>query len=196
MTDPDFVPGDEVGGDGAEGSQIPDDASSLVDGESSADVPVEPAAEQRADGRSGGETDLDRLLAERTLDLQRLQAEYVNYKKRVDRELDRARSRGVEKVVQDLFPVLDGIEAAREHDELTGGFKLVADELEKVAAKYGLVLYGEVGEEFDPNLHDALMHMPHSEPVEVTTISAVLQKGVMMGDRVVRAARVGVVDPE
>ncbi len=196
MTDPDFVPGDEVGGEEAGQSQIPDDPSSLLDGESSADVPVEPAAEQRAAGPSSGNDDSDRLVAERTADLQRLQAEYVNYKKRVDRELERARNLGVERVVQDLFPVLDSIEAARSHDELTGGFKLVADELEKVAAKYGLVLYGEVGEEFDPNLHEALMHMPHSEPVEVTTISAVLQKGVMMGDRVLRAARVGFVDPE
>ena len=194
MTDPDFVPGDEAGG--PEDPAIPDDPSSLVDVESSQDVPVEPAAEQRAAGASGGASDLERLVAERTSDHQRLQAEYVNYKKRVDRELDRARTAGIRQIVKDLYPVLDGIEAARNHGELTGGLKLVAEELEKVTAKYGLVLYGEVGEEFDPNLHDALMHMPHPEPVSVTTISAVIQKGVRLGDTVLRAARVGVVDPE
>jgi molecular chaperone GrpE len=97
------------------------------------------------------------LVAERTADLQRLQAEYVNYKKRVDRDRDLARQAGIEAVVNDLLPVLDSIDAAKQHDELAGGFKLVADELEKVAAKYGLTAFGEVGDAFDPHLHDALM---------------------------------------
>ncbi len=135
------------------------------------------------------------LVAERTHDLQRLQAEYANYKKRVDRDRSLARQGGIEAVVLDLLPVLDSIEAAREHDELTGGFKLVAEELERLTSKYGLTVYGEVGEEFDPNVHDALMQVP-MEGVQVTTVSAVMQKGVRLNDRVLRPARVGVAEPE
>lgn len=141
--------------------------------------------------------ELEEVAAERTADLQRLQAEYANYKKRVDRDRGLARTGGIEAVVLDLLPVLDSIEAAREHDELVGGFKLVADELEKLTAKYGLEMYGEVGEAFDPQIHEALMHMPYSgeEEIAVTVISAVIQKGVRLNDRVLRPARVGVADP-
>ncbi len=139
--------------------------------------------------------ELEELAAERTQDLQRLQAEYANYKKRVDRDRALSRQGGIEAVGLDLLPVLDSIEAAREHDELTGGFKLVADELERLASKYGLTVYGEVGEEFDPNVHDALMQVP-MEGIEVTTVSAVMQKGVRLNDRVLRPARVGVAEPE
>ncbi|GAA0335596.1 Protein GrpE (fragment) [Micropruina glycogenica] len=140
-------------------------------------------------------SELEELAAERTADLQRLHAEYANYKKRVDRDRALARQGGIEAVVLDLLPVLDSIEGAREHDELTGGFKLVADEIEKVGAKYGLSVYGEVGDPFDPNVHEALMHVP-MPGVEVTTVSAVMQKGVRLNDRVLRPARVGVAEPE
>jgi len=141
--------------------------------------------------------ELEELVAERTADLQRLQAEYANYKKRVDRDRGLARTGGIEAVVLDLLPVLDSVEAAREHDELVGGFKLVADELEKISGKYGLAVFGEVGEPFDPRLHDALMHMPYSGEDEITetVVSAVMQKGVMLNDRVLRPARVAVADP-
>lgn len=135
------------------------------------------------------------LAAERTADLQRLQAEYANYKKRVDRDRAHAREMGIEAVVLDLLPVLDSIEAARAHEELTGGFKLVTDELERVSAKFGLVTYGEVGETFDPQLHEALMHMPYEGEHDDIVIAAVIQKGIKLGERVVRPARVGVADP-
>ncbi|WP_415119657.1 nucleotide exchange factor GrpE [Micropruina sp.] len=140
-------------------------------------------------------SELEELAAERTADLQRLQAEYANYKKRVDRDRALSRQGGVEAVVLDLLPVLDSVEAARSHDELTGGFKLVADELERIGAKYGLSVYGEVGDAFDPTIHEALMHVPLPD-VEVTTVSAVMQKGVRLDDRVIRPARVGVAEPE
>ena len=140
-------------------------------------------------------SELEELAGERTADLQRLQAEYANYKKRVDRDRALARQGGIEAVVLDLLPVLDSIEAAREHDELTGGFKLVAEELERLIAKYGLSVYGEIGEVFDPNVHEALMQVPMAG-VEVTTVSAVMQKGVRLNDRVLRPARVGVAEPE
>ncbi|MEA5052530.1 MAG: nucleotide exchange factor GrpE [Propionicimonas sp.] len=142
--------------------------------------------------------ELEELVAERTADLQRLQAEYANYKKRVDRDRALSRQGGVEAVVTDLLPVMDSIEAAREHDELVGGFKLVADELEKLAIKYGLEVYGEVGEVFDPQVHEALMHMPYPGEDEITetTVSAVMQKGVRINDRILRPARVAVADPQ
>ena len=169
-----FVPDGEAAGDGAE-------------------APL--TAKLDALGQSAIQ-ELRELITERTEDLQRLHAEYVNYKKRVDRDRPLARQSGIDAVVSDLLPVLDSIEAARDHEELVGGFKLVADELEKVAAKYGLVIYGEVGDEFDPQFHDALMQMPYAEPVEVITVAAVIQRGVKLGDRVLRAAKVGVANPE
>ena len=136
------------------------------------------------------------LAAERTADLQRLQAEYVNYKRRVDRDRSLSRRAGIEAVVADLMPVLDSISLAREHDDLSGGFKMVADELEKVAAKHGLTSFGVVGDVFDPNRHDALMEIPMDGDVEVTTISQVMQQGYVLGERVIRPARVGVANPK
>lgn len=138
---------------------------------------------------------LKSLVAERTEDLQRLQAEYVNYKKRVDRDRALARQAGVEAVVSDLMPVLDAVALARSHSDLEGGFKLVAEELEKLGTKYGLARFGEVGEVFDPTLHDALMQVPMPEPVEVATVSQVVQPGYRLGERVIRPARVAVAQP-
>lgn len=173
----------------------------------SAEADAAPSAEEALDAAAPeGETlegdvvdgpDWEALVAERTADLQRLQAEYVNYKKRVDRDRAMARQAGVESVLTDLMPVLDSISLARQHDDLSGGFKLVADELEKVSSKYGLTQFGAVGEEFDPNRHDALMAVPleSGEPVEVVTISQVMQQGYALGDRVIRPARVGVANP-
>lgn len=195
----DFVPDGEAGGDGAEAPLVPDDAAELIDLESPVEAPVEPSAAARAGAAaSGSPSDWQLLATERTADLQRLQAEYVNYKKRVDRDRHVAHARGVQAVVTDLLPVLDAIEAAKAHEEVAGGFKLVADELAKVAAKYGLVLFGEVGEAFDPHLHEALMHLPLPAGIDDQhgpVIAGVMQKGAMLGDRVIRPARVGVSDP-
>ena len=186
---PDQRPEDDASAGGPQ-FRVPEDASSLVDGDPSlADAPAEPAA---SDSES---TALKALVAERTADLQRLQAEYVNYKRRVDRDRDVARARGVEAVVNDLLPVLDAIDAARQHEDLGGGFRMVADQLEKVAAKHGLVVYGDVGDVFDPNLHEALMHMPYEGDHDQTVVSAVIQKGAKLHDRIIRPARVGVADP-
>lgn len=170
----------------------PDEAEGLVEESTLADATPEGFNDSIVSAKI---SELEELAAERTADLQRLHAEYANYKKRVDRDRALARQGGIDAVVLDLLPVLDSIEGAREHDELTGGFKLVADEIEKVGAKYGLSVYGEVGDPFDPNVHEALMHVP-MPGVEVTTVSAVMQKGVRLNDRVLRPARVGVAEPE
>ena len=139
--------------------------------------------------------ELEASLAERTLDLQRLQAEYVNYKRRVDRDRGLVLENAKFSVLSAMLPVLDDLDRAREHGELEGGFKAVADSLERIVAAQGLVKFGKPGDEFDPNFHEALMHA-HSPDVTTTTCQDVITAGYQIGDRVVRPARVTVVDPE
>jgi len=134
-------------------------------------------------------------LAERTADLQRVQAEYVNYKRRVDRDRELVKAVAVENVFRDLLGVFDDIRAAKEHEELTGGFKAVAEEVLRVAGRYGLESYGTKGEPFDPHIHEALMHAPGQEGLEGPTCVEILQPGYKIGDRVLRPARVAVADP-
>lgn len=182
------VAGEDAEGAAEQSFEAPTEQPAAVAEPAVAEPPVAEAA-----GEPG--TDWEAVAAERTEDLQRLSAEYVNYKRRVDRDRNLSRQAGVESVVTDLMPVLDSISLARTHDDLVGGFKLVADELEKVAGKYGLVAFGEVGEEFDPNRHDALMEIPIEGGVTVTTVSQVMQQGYALGERVIRPARVGVANP-
>jgi len=137
---------------------------------------------------------LETQLDERTRDLQRLQAEYVNYKRRVDRDRDRERDAATAGVLGALLPVLDDVDRARQHGELTGGFKAVAESLERTVAALGLVRFGEAGEPFDPRIHEALMH-ELSDDVAGPTAQTILQPGYRVGERVVRPARVAVVEP-
>jgi molecular chaperone GrpE len=129
-----------------------------------------------------------------TGDLQRLQAEYVNYKRRVDRDRELVRQNATFSVLSAMLPVLDDIDRAREHGEVEGGFKAVADSLERIVASLGLEKFGAPGDEFDPNLHEALMHA-HSADVTTTTCQNIVHAGYRIGERVVRPARVTVVDP-
>ena len=133
-------------------------------------------------------------LAERTADLQRLQAEYANYRKRVERDRVAVREQALANVLSELLPVLDDIGRAREHGELTGGFKSVAESLESSAAKLGLAPFGEAGDPFDPTLHEALMHSYSADVTEPTCVQ-ILQPGYKVGDRIVRPARVSVAEP-
>ena len=139
------------------------------------------------------------LAAERLEDLRRLQAEYVNYKKRVDRDRSLAREAGITYVLESMLPVLDEIHLAREHGDLDGGpFAAIADKLEATLAKLGIERFGSVGDEFDPNFHEALMNIAADLPegATATTVVQVLQPGFRLGERVVRAARVAVADPQ
>jgi molecular chaperone GrpE len=140
-------------------------------------------------------TELETALAERTADLQRLQAEYVNYKRRVDRDRDVSRKTGEESVLKDLLGVLDDIRSAGEHGELTGAFKAVGDEVVRVTAKHGLVTFGEKGDTFDPHVHEALLHSLSAE-VSGPTCVEILQPGYRVGERVLRPARVAVAEPD
>ncbi|HUW77916.1 MAG TPA: nucleotide exchange factor GrpE [Candidatus Nanopelagicaceae bacterium] len=129
-----------------------------------------------------------------TSDLQRLQAEYSNYRKRVERDRLVSRDLAVASVLLELIPILDDIERAREHGELEGGFKAVAEQVEKVATKFGLERFGEPGVPFDPAVHEALVHSV-SEDVDIITAIEILQPGYRLNDRTLRPARVVVADP-
>jgi len=140
-------------------------------------------------------TSLEAQLAERTADLQRLQAEYVNYKRRVDRDRELVKQNATYAALAPITEVMDTIDRAREHGELDGGFKAVADQLERILAGVGLVKFGAVGDPFDPTIHEALSHIGEDPDVTVTTCKVIAKAGYRIGDRVVRAAQVLVVDP-
>jgi molecular chaperone GrpE len=133
-------------------------------------------------------------LAERTADLQRVTAEYANYRKRVERDRQAVREQAVANVLSGLLPVLDDIGRAREHGELVGGFKSVAESLEAAVTKLGLDSFGESGEPFDPKVHEALMHSYSADVTEPTCVQ-VLQPGYRVGERILRPARVAVAEP-
>lgn len=134
-------------------------------------------------------------LAERTADLQRLQAEYQNYRRRVERDREAVRELAVMAALAELLPVLDDVGRARAHGELVGGFKVVAESLEASLGKLGLVPYGEAGDPFDPNVHEALLHEYLAEVTEAVCVE-VLQPGYKVGERIMRPARVKVAEPD
>lgn len=154
--------------------------------------PAQPVAEQPADPAAAA---ADQRVAELTGDLQRLSAEYANYRKRVERDKELNRDRAVASVVSDLMPILDDIDRARGHGELDGGFKAVADSVEAMAASFGLARFGEAGEAFDPHVHEA-MTSETSPEVSEPTVTAVYQVGYRLKDQVLRPARVAVADTE
>lgn len=145
-------------------------------------------------GPSAQEALLTEALAERTADLQRLQAEYVNYKRRVDRDREASRELVIGSVLTELLGILDDVGRAREAGELEGAFKAVAESLERVTEKLGLVRYGEKGDAFDPRVHEALLHN-YSDEVDGPTATMVMQPGYRLGERVLRPARVAVSEP-
>ncbi|WP_427887693.1 nucleotide exchange factor GrpE [Kribbella sp. GL6] len=145
-------------------------------------------------GPSAQEALLTEALSERTADLQRLQAEYVNYKRRVDRDREAARELVVGTVLTELLGILDDIGRAREAGELEGAFKAVSESLERVTEKLGLVKFGEKGDSFDPRIHEALLHN-YSDDVDGPTATMIMQPGYRLGERILRAARVAVSEP-
>jgi molecular chaperone GrpE len=157
------------------GAGVPDDISSLT-------------------GPSAQEALLTEALSERTADLQRLQAEYVNYKRRVDRDREASRELVIGSVLSELLGILDDVGRAREAGELEGAFKAVAESLERVTEKLGLQKFGEPGDAFDPRIHEALLHN-YSDEVDGPTATMVMQPGYRHGERILRAARVAVSEP-
>ncbi len=197
----------EAGAEGGDPAVEPTPAEQQATSDSAAEGDaVDGATGDAAD--DGGALDVDPLhaahdevatlkaeLAERTLDLQRLQAEFVNYKRRVDRDRDLIKENATYAALAPIVEVLDTIDRAREHEEVTGGFKSVVDQLERTVASAGLTRFGAPGDAFDPTLHEALSHIGEDPDVEVTTCKVIAKAGYRIGERVVRAAQVLVVDP-
>jgi molecular chaperone GrpE len=155
--------------------------------------PSAPAPEGAAEGTIV-EEDLsatEAKVAELTDDLRRVHAEYANYRKRVDRDREAAREVVIAGVLNDLLPVLDDIERAREHGELEGTFKTVGENLEQVATRLGLESFGAENEPFDPMVHEALTSEPR-DGIDEPTVVAVYQPGYRIGERIIRPARVAV----
>jgi len=180
----------------------PSEAEAPLDAGGTPPAAAEPAADSPDAASADGlldEADLvaeaRQALAERTADLQRLQAEYLNYKRRVDRDRELVRENATYAALAPIVEVLDTIDRAREHGDLDPGFQAVADQLERVVGQAGLVRFGAPGDPFDPQLHEALSHIGEDPEVEVTTAKVVAKAGYRFGDRVVRAAQVLVVDP-
>ena len=139
--------------------------------------------------------DATRQLAERTEDLQRVTAEYANYRRRVERDRVLVVDQAAERFAGQLFPIVDDIERARDHGDLTGAFKVVADRVLGLLDGLGVESFGTPGDPFDPSLHEAVLH-DSSPEVTVPTATTVLRPGFRRGDRVLRTAMVGVSEPE
>ncbi|MFD2027607.1 nucleotide exchange factor GrpE [Promicromonospora aerolata] len=182
-----------------------------ADEAASAAEPAEPAeAEQSASGDplegldfepSGEAAEAAAVLkaqaeaAEHLDALQRERASFTNYRNRALRDQEAARNRGVQDVLAALLPVLDDVERAKQHGELSGAMAAIAEKLDQSLQKFGVERFGKVGEEFDPTLHEALMHSTSADAT-AATVNLVVEPGYKIGDKVVRAARVGVVGPE
>ena len=139
-------------------------------------------------------SDLAAALQERTSDLQRVTAEYHNYRKRVERDKAAAAEAATAAVVAALLPVLDDLDRAREHGDLVGPFGSVAESLQSTLTKLGLEVFGEKGDAFDPMVHEAVAHMHSVEVTEPSCID-VMRRGYRLGDRLLRAAMVAVAEP-
>lgn len=176
--------------------EVPDDISG-IDNLLEEGGPLEPQDVADVEGEQADPLAAARQeAAERLADLQRLQAEFLNYKRRVERDRELVKENATYAVLSPMLDVLDSIDRAREAGELEGGFKGVGEQLERIVANLGLTRFGEPGDAFDPNLHEALSHIGTDPEVQVPTAKHVAKAGYRIGDRVVRAAQVLVVDPE
>lgn len=177
-----------------------------VSGPPVVDAPAEPteeaegaeAAEEAAKpgGPPGAELEALRAeLDERTRDLQRVTAEYANYRKRVDRDRGLVQEQATGAVLTALLPILDDLDRAREHGDLVGGFGSVAEQLIATLGKFGLTAFGEQGDPFDPTRHEAVAHQTSADVTEPTCVQ-IMRRGYQLGERLLRPALVAVADPE
>jgi molecular chaperone GrpE len=171
----------------------------VVDEKTAAEQPaptVEAEVVEEGGGALGAElgalrSDLDEM----TRDLQRVSAEYANYRRRVERDRSLAAEQGTGAVLAALLPVLDDLDRARDHGDLKGPFGTVAEQLLATLGKFGLVPFGEKGDTFDPTQHEAVAHQTSAEVTEPTCVE-VMRRGYMLGERLLRPALVAVADPE
>lgn len=137
----------------------------------------------------------DPRVAELTDTLQRLKAEYDNYRKRTERDRQLVVEAATAQVLTQLLPVLDDIERARAHGDLTGAFGSVGEALVTVTTKLGLESYGESGDAFDPQVHDAVLQAEPVADTDVPVAAEVFRTGFRFAGRVLRPAQVAVAEP-
>ena len=164
-----------------------DEATAGESQDSPAEAPLDDLDQELADLNAAISKEAE-LLA----DLQRLQAEFVNYKNRVERDRDLARNSAIAEVLRAFLPALDDLTRAEAHGDLEGSpFAAVASKIRAAGDKFGLKAFGEKGEKFNPEIHDALVQLPNAEVTE-NVIGDVVEQGFMLGDRVIRPAKVAV----
>jgi molecular chaperone GrpE len=198
------VPGED--GSAVEGVVV---EASDVDTPGPTDAADDPTIEVESDATSAGHgptdvappfiaAELEALraeLEETIKDLQRVSAEYANYRKRVERDRSLVGEQATGAVLAALLPVLDDLDRARDHGDLVGPFGSVADQLNATVAKFGLAGFGDKGDPFDPTVHEAVAHRTSADVTEPTCVE-VMRRGYMLGDRLLRPALVAVADPE
>ena len=181
-------------GENPEAAASAEDSNADASADASADnAPVDPIDAELADlvDATGPISKEAELLA----DLQRLQAEFVNYKARVERDRDVSRNAAIAEVLRSLLPALDDLSRAEAHSDLEGSpFAAVVAKLRASGEKFGLKTFGAKGDKFDPELHEALVQTPNAEVTE-NTVADVIEAGYMVGDRLLRAAKVAVFIP-
>lgn len=159
------------------------------------DAPADPVDAATATSLGAELEALRADLDERTRDLQRVTAEYANYRKRVDRDRALVTEQATGSVLAALLPILDDLDRAREHGDLVGPFGSVAEQLTTALGKFGLTPFGAEGDPFDPTQHEAVTHQTSAEVTEPTCVQ-VMRRGYLVGERLLRPALVGVADPE
>ncbi|MGC4176125.1 nucleotide exchange factor GrpE [Demequina sp.] len=191
------TPDDEGAEDAlSEAASIIDGAASVIDANHDGEISADEIATADEAGAFSALDAAQTKAAEHLADLQRLQAEYVNYRKRVDRDRAMASELATARTVEALIPTLDDLAAAREHGDLEDGpFAAIAAKLEAALGQLGWSSFGAVGDAFDPVLHEALLSQPSADVTE-PTITTVAQPGHRIGERVLRPARVIVAQPE
>ena len=195
------APGGTAQPDGATDGGVtaaPDGAHTIAGEARAAESAAAAAAAPDANGAGAGDPELERVrseLAERTADLQRVSAEFTNFRRRTERERESTVASAKASVAGELLTVLDDVERAQNHGDLTGPFKVVADRLTETLQRAGLEPFGAEGDVFDPSVHEAVAHETSSE-VSGPTVTTVMRRGYRFGDRVLRAAMVGVTDSD
>ncbi|MFG3581014.1 nucleotide exchange factor GrpE [Micromonospora chersina] len=177
--------------------EIEGEAEAPVAGPPVVDAPAQ-ASEEAAAANAPLGAELESLRAEldeRTRDVQRVSAEYANYRKRVDRDRSLVQEQATGTVLTALLPILDDLDRAREHGDLVGPFGSVADQLTAALGKFGLTAFGEQGDPFDPTRHEAVAHQTSADVTEPTCVQ-VMRRGYQLGERLLRPALVAVADPE
>ncbi|MFG3301391.1 nucleotide exchange factor GrpE [Micromonospora chersina] len=177
--------------------EIEGEADAPVSGPPVVDAPAQPSEESAvANAPLGAELESLRAeLDERTRDVQRVSAEYANYRKRVDRDRSLVQEQAIGTVLTALLPILDDLDRAREHGDLVGPFGSVAEQLTAALGKFGLTAFGEQGDPFDPTRHEAVAHQTSAGVTEPTCVQ-VMRRGYQLGERLLRPALVAVADPE